>query len=169
MGGHVGERRLVPGPGLWGTGLLMAQRGPVPSVHRHGAAAAEGQHLLPGTGGCRVHLLRAAAGGPELPLQQQWRVRGEQPGRQPQVAGAGGGHWRPPALPVPALAGCGEWGAGEVLLRLSLTPFMYSAAVYRAPTMCHCYRHWGPSSGQNREFVYSGTLYPDLGEIDINN
>ncbi|XP_025119111.3 phosphatidylinositol 3,4,5-trisphosphate-dependent Rac exchanger 1 protein isoform X4 [Bubalus bubalis] len=74
-------------------------------VHRHGASAAAGRHLLPGPGGRRVRLLRAAAGGPELPLQQQRRVRGEQPGRQPQVAGAGGGHGRPAALPVPALAG----------------------------------------------------------------
>lgn len=106
----------------WWHGSTL-QRGPLPSAPRHRAAAAQRRDLLPGPGGRRVHLLRAAAGGPGLPLQQQWRVRGEQPRRQPQVAGAGGGHGRPAALPVPALTGhSGEWGGRAAPLAHLLVP-----------------------------------------------
>lgn len=133
MGGPV--RGEGASSGFRGASLLMAPRGPsapsAPSACRHRAAAAAGRHLLPGPGGRRVRLLRAAAGSPELPLQQQRRVRGEQPGRQPQVAGAGGGHRRPAALPVPALAGHGEWGRGRARSTVMLLVHSFSSGSLR--------------------------------------
>ena len=127
MGGPVRGEGASSGPR--GASLLMAPRDPsAPSTRRHRAAAAAGWHLLPGPGGRRVRLLRAAAGGPELPLQQQRGVRGEQPGCQPQVAGAGGGHGRPAALPVPALASRGEWGPGRARSAVTLLVRSFTAA-----------------------------------------
>ena len=71
---------------------------------------------------------RANSGEMSFPLQQQWGVRGEQPGCQPQVAGAGGGHGRPAALPVPALASRGEWGPGRARSAVTLLVRSFTAA-----------------------------------------